>query len=106
MNIDSNCSDKEIASLAKEIVAENINLIEGVRKMLSLLNQADGVATETSNVFRGVDSQTDHFVLSPINNNLSDEARLRNTAELRESQNYFRSAIFEACHRILAERGK
>lgn len=101
MDISEEKSESQI--LASRMIDGKIELIAGVRKMVGLFENLDADGQDVRDVFRGVESQTDHILLPPFDENLAPQARVRNSEELEECSAYFRQVIIEACYKILSK---
>ncbi len=93
---------REIVAVSKSILAGDMDMIEGVRKICALRTLLDKSEDEIFISIRAIDSETDHFPGPNQRNLWATESLQRLDSELNE---YLASAggdILEACREIIA----
>ena len=88
-----------VEQVAQEILDGRLGILEGSRKMV-LLYHEQNLDDDLYNVFRGLDSETDHLLLEPILFPVSDNRREDNARQIGEYETAYRTDILEACRLI------
>jgi hypothetical protein len=92
---------QELVSVAKTMLAEDVNLILGIRRICALRFAIGDPDNEVFLPIRGIDSETDVFPLGDMRKNCSREYLKRMDNEM---QNYLSQAhgdILRACKEII-----
>jgi hypothetical protein len=87
--------------LAQQILAGEIGLLLGVRRLLPNLfflgldNHPDFI------VFKGIDSQEDHLPVGPECKNWDKDALMKKDPEINEAETFHRENVFEGCRALI-----
>ena len=92
----------DVRRIAKEILDGDLGILQGTRKMVFAYHQL-GLDNSAFNIFRALDSETDHLLLEPIKFPISDERRATNVSEIESFEAFYRDDILDACRRLLVE---
>jgi hypothetical protein len=103
MNHDEFVSSKkqEIVSVSKSILAGEVNIIEGIRKLCVLRNLVDNPDDEVFLPIRAIESETDHFPVGPQRTNWAPDSLKRLDQEVEEYLAAAQGEIFESCREII-----
>ena len=89
--------------VARGMLDGSISLIEGCRSLVRLRFDVEIPASETLNVFVGVESETDEYPVGIQRSEYAPELLARLDAEVAIYLNGVRPAIAEACREIIRE---
>lgn len=98
-----NESRKRLIKVLEKIIADEINLIEGARIIVSLRVRVNLDDSNLFHFFIAIDSETDHFPLGKVRQNWNKEALSKMDAEMDQ---YILKTINEAkkvCLELLGE---
>lgn len=91
----------ELVAVAKAMLAGHIHLIEGVRRICDLRFAVDAHEHEVFLPFRGIESETDTFLLGDMRANCSAEYLQRMDDELRTYLSDAQADIYQACEEVV-----
>jgi hypothetical protein len=93
---------KQIIELAEKILSQDLNVIEGSRKMVNIRAEFQMYDSNVFDLFRAIDSETDHIVLDESARVLMSPSRFeKNLFEITDCETYYRKLVDEACRRII-----
>lgn len=96
---DSNFDQSQLLAVLTDIVEGRIAAIEGARAVLQFQALAEDCEAELD-VFRGVDSETDHLPVGPIRGKWTAEALRRKDLELTEANAAYQSHVVAAAQAL------
>lgn len=91
----------KLVELAASMLRDEINLIEGVRRICVLRFATGDPDDEVFLSIRSIDSQTDEFPIGAMRSNCSIEYLTRADEEMKHFLNETRDDIFRACSEIV-----
>lgn len=97
--------NKEIRDVAQALLDERIHIVSGARQISKLLAEMNPSDRPELDLFRAIDSETDHLILKEVAFPISDGRRLSNQKELEEVAEFYASEVKAVCREIL-EHGK
>lgn len=92
---------EELVGLANSMLAGEINLIEGVRKICSLRFAISDPENDVFVPLRAIDSETDHYPLGEMRARCADDYLRRMDAEMEGYLAEARQDILDACRDII-----
>lgn len=92
---------KELVSLANSMLAGEVNLIEGIRKICSLRFSIGDPENDVFITFRAIDSETDHYPLGAMRDGCADDYLRRMDIEMKSYLEEARQDILDACRDII-----
>jgi hypothetical protein len=103
MNHDEFIASKrqEIVSVSRSILAGEVNIIEGIRKICALRALLDNPEDEAFLPIRAIESETDHFPAGAQRANWAPESLKKLDQEAEEYLADARDDIFAACREII-----
>ena len=91
----------ELVAVAKAVLEGELDLLEGVRKIVALRHESDDPEDEIFIPLRAIDSETDHFPAGSVRTHYAAEALERVDDEMRRYFADARSEILAACREIV-----
>lgn len=91
----------ELVKLANTMLADNINLIEGIRQICGLRFAVADPENEVFLAIRGIESETDTFPLGQARSNYSREYLQRMDVEMQGYLAESKNDILQACQKIV-----
>lgn len=100
--VDSPSSKREeLVGLANSMLAGEVNLIEGVRKMCSLRFAIGDPENDVFIPLRAIDSETDHYPLGEMRARCADDYLRRMDTEMENYLEEARQDILDVCRDIV-----
>lgn len=94
---------RELTIVAEALLGNEIGVIEASRRVVSLRVELKLFDYEVLDVFRAIESSTDHLILNYENFPLSEDRKHANEIEIKDYENYYREAAEKACHEIISD---
>jgi len=91
----------ELVKVANAMLAGNMNLIEGIRQICSLRFAVADPENEVFLAIRGIESETDTFLVGQIRSNYSQEYLQRMDVEMQSYMAEAKDDILQACQEIV-----
>ena len=91
----------ELVAVASGVLAGNVNLIEGVRRICALRVAIDDPENEVFFSIRAIESDTDSFPLGSMRSNYSEDYLKRVDVEMDRYLADARDDIWQACREIV-----
>lgn|SRR5690554_2811039 len=91
----------ELVRVARAMLDDKINLIEGVRRICSLRFEVNDPENEAFFIIRAIDSETDHYPLGEIRSRCSSEYLIRIDSEMDDYLEASREYLVDACIQII-----
>jgi hypothetical protein len=92
---------KELLSVANAMLREELNLIEGVRKVCSLRHLVEEPNSEVFVSFRAIDSETDHFPIGELRSRYAKDKVDQLDQEMHRYLIDAREEILSACQELV-----
>lgn len=94
---------KKIVGICQSLINNDINLVEGCRRLVSLRYQFDLEDDPDFLPFVGVASETDDYPELNIRDNFSEDYLKRVDEEISDYINLARPSIIDACHVLVSK---
>ena len=91
----------KIVAICESILAEEIGVIAGSRKLSSLGLELYGDRDEDFGMFDGVASETDHLPVDSERANWSGEALERKDKEIARVEAFYKDDVFAGCKKLI-----
>lgn len=103
MNTDDQKYITEIVAIAQSIINGQKNVVESLRKMLTLLHKTSYIDDEIFLPIRGVEAETDEYPLGDAREGYSKAYLQRQDEEMEEYLEKVRIPLIEACKNIVCK---
>jgi hypothetical protein len=93
----------QVQRIAQMVLEDQIGILEATRALLPLLHgNPEIVLPDDYNLFRGIDSETDHLPLGSVRGTWHSDALLEKDREIARCEALWRERVRSACERILS----
>lgn len=94
---------KQTIYIAENIINNNINIIEGVKKINSLICQLGVSENEKYVIFKAIDSETDDVPVGEARKHWNKDALIRIDEEVKSYINKIKKPVIESCKELVKE---
>lgn len=91
----------EIIEVANKIIEKKINVVEGIRKIVSLRHSINSSQDDLFHFFIAFDSETDHFPIGDVRKNWNKESLEKADKEINKYILDSEDATINACFELI-----
>ena len=93
----------KILEVMEAVLNGTLGIIDASRRIVRLRVELRLFETDVLNLFRAIDSQTDHLILNTENIPMSDARKEENIREIGDYESFYRAEVERECRYILSQ---
>jgi hypothetical protein len=97
---------EEIVLIAKSLLKQQIGIVEASRILIRLRYEAQLEDEENLNIFRAIDSETDHLPIGLLRENYSSTKLVEVDEEIKKCDEFYEKLVENACKNLIAKYDK